>query len=119
MTTQQNPTLEGWEKQFGRQWYKFFEKETQSWYNALLDHEPCMVCGIDPKLILGVSKLIPAEITAAKVEAERKAYERVIKEVPDEVDKECSYSEYGHNTETFYLSSIKEQLRTKLLNQLN
>lgn len=103
---EENPTLDGWQKELGRQWYKIFEKETQAWYNALRDHDTCLMCGLDPRFILNVSKLISVEIAAAKEEG--RAEER--KEILGLIDAHIETASGVKLQDTAYGNGYKDAL---------
>lgn len=119
-------------------WVKDFEKDTQNWYDSLMKdtREQCLMCGISPKLILQVSKLIPVELDKARDEGYKKAIgqafdssmpmtdairqerQRIIKLIDSmiAIDKKI-YQQSGNPNKEFQrgyqiaLSSLKERIK--------
>ena len=106
MTTQQNPTLEGWEERFDKQ---FGKAGAEMDSDSIGRTAGCDDCTTNIQLREEHKAFIRTLITAAKEEAERKAYERVIDSLPDGYLRiEDKFTE---------MKFIKAQLRAKFLNQ--
>ena len=96
----------------GRKWFVFFEKETQEWYNSLLDNDKCVVCGCDPKAILMASKLISVEIKEALTSQKQKIRE-MVNELDNPYPVDVFPSETGRACNMAYeacLSDIKQRM---------
>lgn len=111
MQTEQEKLTEE-QKAMGRKWFVFFEKETQEWYNSLLDNDKCVVCGCDPKAILMASKLISVEIKEALTSQKQKIRE-MVNELDNPYPVDVFPSETGRACNMAYeacLSDIKQRM---------
>ena len=107
MNTQQNPTLEGWEINLGKLVGALMASQGHT--------KPLHNLELFTKYSKEIVDYVSTLITAAKEEGEQAAYERVIEEIPTEID--FKDAEGGCPIELTVKCHIKQQLRAKFLNQ--